>query len=35
MLDKCKALLSARYGSPVYEDANLIAFRTQEVPLLR
>lgn len=35
MLDQCKALLNARYGSPIYEDANLIAFRTQGVPLLR
>jgi hypothetical protein len=35
MLDQCKALLHARYGSPIYEDANLVAFRTQESSLLR
>lgn len=35
MLDQCKTLLNARYGSPLYEDANLIAFRTQGNPLLR
>jgi hypothetical protein len=35
MIDQCKALLNARFGSPIYEDANLIAFRTQGVPLLR
>ncbi len=35
MLDQCKTLLNARYGSPIYEDANLIAFRTRGRSLLR
>ncbi len=35
MLDQCKTLLNARYGSPIYEDANLVAFRAQESSLLR
>jgi hypothetical protein len=29
-LDQCKTLLNARYGAPIYEDANLIAFRARE-----